>query len=77
MEESIMNDFFDHSIEVDAVMTGFHEELYQLEEEYLKLFGIYPTMPDLSKDTVDYYVEKIRRCLLEGKMIEDLEIGNA
>lgn len=67
-----MNDFFDPMADVQAVMSDFHEELYQLEEEYLKRFGVYPTMPDLSRDTVNYYVEKIRRCLLEDRMMEDL-----
>lgn len=59
--------------QVQAVLSDFHEELYQLEEEYLKRFGVYPTMPDLSGETLDYYVARIRQCLLQNQMMEDLE----
>lgn len=64
---------FDAMNEISGSMTDFHEELYQLEETYLKRFGVYPTMPDLSGETVAHYVEMIRQCLSQDLMMEDLE----
>lgn len=63
---------FDFSFEVSETMSDFHEELYQLEETYLKRFGVYPTMPNLSKETLPDYVDQIKRCLAQGIMMEDL-----
>lgn len=69
-----MNTIFDYQSEVEAVLSEFHEELYQLEEAYLKLFGVYPTMPNLNKETIGYYVQQIRYCLADNIRIEDLKI---
>ena len=64
---------FDTMAELENSLSDFHEELYQLEELYLKRFGVYPTMPELSRDTVTYYVERIRQCLARDLMMEDLD----
>ena len=64
---------FDTIDEVSSSMTDFHEEFYGLEEQYLKRFGVYPNMPDLSKETLEFYVGRIKRCLNEDRIIEDLD----
>lgn len=63
---------FDTIDELSSSMTDFHEELYRLEEEYLTRFGVYPTMPELSRETLEYYVGRIKRSLNENYQIEDL-----
>lgn len=63
---------FDTIDELSSSMTDFHEELYRLEEEYLTRFGVYPTMPELSRETLEYYVGRIKRSLNENCQIEDL-----
>ena len=64
---------FDTIDELSSSMTDFREEFYRLEEQYLERFGVYPNMPELSKDTLEYYVGQIKRSLTEDKMIEDLD----
>ena len=64
---------FDTIDELSSSMTDFHEEFYRLEEQYLERVGVYPNMPELSKDTLEYYVGQIKRSLTEDKMIEDLD----
>lgn len=64
---------FDTIDELGSSMTDFHEEFYGLEEQYLKRFGVYPNMPELSKETLDFYVGQIKRCLTEDRRIEDLD----
>ena len=64
---------FDTIDELSSSMTDIHEEFYRLEEQYLERFGVYPNMPELSKDTLEYYVGQIKRSLTEDKMIEDLD----
>lgn len=64
---------FDTMAELENSLSDFHEELYHLEERYLKRFGVYPTMPDLSRDTVTFYVERIHQCLARDLMMEDLD----
>lgn len=64
---------FDPMAELANSLSDFHEELYQLEESYLQRFGVYPTMPELSRETVAFYVERIRQCLARDLMMEDLD----
>lgn len=64
---------FDTIDDLNTSMTDFHEEFYHLEEQYLDRFGVYPTMPELSKETLEFYVGRIKRCLSENRMMEDLE----
>lgn len=64
-------DFDDH--EMKSSMSGSHEDLFQLEEQYLEHFGVYPNMPELSKETIDYYIRQIRQSLELGKPMEELK----
>lgn len=54
----------------NAAMTGSHEDLYELEELYLKKFGVYPDMPELSAETIDHYIKEIRQALEMGKRMK-------
>lgn len=63
-------DFHDH--ETVSQMSDAHEELYALEERYLERFGRYPDMPELSQETLGYYVARIRQSLESGKRVEEL-----
>lgn len=63
---------FNYLQEIEATMSGFNEELYQLEEEYLKHFGRYPNMPQLSSETVEDYITALKRCLQDKILLEDL-----
>lgn len=63
--------FDDH--EMDSRMSGSHEDLFELEEKYLERFGVYPNMPELSKETIDYYISRIRQSLELDKRMEELK----
>ena len=71
--EETMDFNFDTIDEISSSMTDFHEELYRLEEEYLDKFGVYPNMPELSRETLEFYVGRIKRSMNEKKRIEDLD----
>ncbi len=63
--------FDDH--EMDSPMSGSHEDLFELEERYLERFGVYPNMPELSAETIQYYIGRIRQALEQNRRMEELK----
>lgn len=45
---------------------GFDKEFYELEEEYLKKFGTYPIINELSSNNISIIKEKLRDCIRNG-----------
>lgn len=54
--------------EISSSIEGFDEELYRLEEEYLKRFGVYPALQELDSQSIPVNKEKLKECIESGEI---------
>ncbi|GEM_PF-5759044 len=54
--------------EISSSIEGFDEELYRLEEEYLKKFGVYPVLQDFDSQSIPVIKEKLKDCIESGEI---------